>query len=91
MRTIMLAGLIIVSLMAACGDSSSDDDNKGDDTTDAGGITDVGDAGELPMIDDDNLSECDKGDPCCFGSDEYDYTRCMPTDGGAEQDAGAGK
>ncbi len=83
MRITALSGLTVLALMAgACGDSPSDDNKKDDDTTQDAGNGDV-DAGMLPDLDDGELSGCDKGDPCCFGSDEYDYERCM-----SQQDAG---
>ncbi len=89
MRTTACLSLLVFAFaLAACGDSSSDDDKKDDDKKDEGeGLsTPDTDAGMLGDIDDGPTDPCDQNDPCCFGSDTYDYSRCK--DGGVG-DAGA--
>lgn len=90
MRSTALSGLIILSFMAACGDSDSDDEKNDDSKVDAGGSDDSNSSNdngdeELPEIEDDNLDDCDKGDPCCINSEQFDFVRCA----NADKDAGA--
>lgn len=80
MRISALMGLMILSVMAGCGDDDKGDDKDKDDGANNGSNSSEDeqfDAGMLPGIDDDNLDDCDKGDPCCINSDEFDFTRCM--------------
>lgn len=89
MRISALMGLMILSVMAGCGDDDKDDDKDKDDGANNGSNSsedEAFDAGMLPDIDDDNLDDCDKGDPCCINSDQFDFVRCNMPDAGPTEE-----